>query len=184
MGYSYLSFHGYEYFHNVILGVNIMFGLFKKNKEVIEIVAPVAGDAVPSSEVADPTFATEMLGKGMAIKPVDGKVYAPVDGSISLLFDTKHAISFASESGAEILVHVGLDTVALKGQHFTAHVSDGDPVKKGDLVLEFDIDKIVEAGFDTISPIIVCNTDDYSEVTAVTGKRVEVGETILTLTKA
>ncbi len=159
-----------------------MFGFFKKN-DFIEIGAPVSGETVASSEIADPTFAEEMLGKGMAVRPVEGKVYAPVDGSIALLFDTNHAITFEAECGAEILVHIGLDTVSLKGQHYTPHVSTGDKVKKGDLVLEFDMEKIKEAGFDTITPVIICNTDDFSEIVPVTGTSVKAGDTVLKLKK-
>ncbi len=104
-----------------------------------------------------------MLGKGAAIIPTVGKVVAPMDGTIAMVFDTKHAISMTSESGIEILIHIGLDTVSLKGEPFTAHVASGDQVKAGDLLLEFDIEAIKAAGLDTVSPIVICNTPDYSE---------------------
>ncbi len=162
-----------------------VFDLFKKkenaNKDVIG--APVAGEAVASSEINDPTFGEEMLGKGMAIKPSDNKVYAPVDGTVALVFDTKHAVSVVSEKGAEILIHVGLDTVALKGEHFTAHVEGGAMVKKGDLLLEFDKEAIAVAGYDTIIPIVICNTDDYKDVTRMVGKTVQPGDTVMELEK-
>lgn len=159
-----------------------MFGIFKKKDNGIEIGSPVKGEAVPISEVSDPTFGEEILGKGVAIRPTDGNIYAPVDGEISMLFDTLHAVSMTSKEGTEILVHIGLDTVALKGEHFTAHVKSGDTVKKGDLLITVDIDKVKEAGYDVITPIVICNTDDYAEVKAVTGSA-EHGDTVLVLTK-
>lgn len=102
----------------------------KKKDKGIEIGAPVKGKAVPISQVSDPTFGEEILGKGVAIQPADGKIYAPADGTIEMLFDTKHAVSMTTTEGVELLVHIGLDTVALKGEHFTAHKGNGDAVKK------------------------------------------------------
>lgn len=162
-----------------------MFDFFKKKaKEEFEIIsAPVKGEAVESAVVNDPTFSEEMLGKGMAIKPAEGKVYAPFDGAVEMVFDTKHAVSLVSDQGAQVLIHVGLDTVMLKGEHFTAHVESGAAVKKGDLLLEFDMDAIRDAGYDTIVPIIICNTDDYQEVIRVTGTMVEPGDTVMKLKK-
>ena len=160
-----------------------LFDFMKKKENVDIIAAPVAGEAVVSSEINDPTFGEEMLGKGMAIKPSDSKVYAPFDGTVALVFDTKHAVSLVSEKGAEVLIHVGLDTVSLKGEHFTAHVENGATVKKGDLLLEFDKDAIAAAGFDTIIPVVICNTDDYKEVKRMTGTNVTPGDTIMELEK-
>ena len=162
-----------------------MFNLFKKKtKEYADIIyAPVKGEAVESAVINDPTFAEEMLGKGMAIKPAEGKVYAPFDGTVAMVFDTKHAVSVVSDNGAEVLIHVGLDTVQLKGQHYTAHVEDGAAVKKGDLLLEFDMGAISAAGYDTITPIVICNTDDYKNVVCMTGKQVVPGDTVMTLEK-
>lgn len=163
-----------------------MFDFLKKKKkdDAKEIVcAPMAGEAVKSAEINDPTFAEEMLGKGMAIKPSEGRVVAPADGTVAMVFDTKHAVSLTSAAGAEILIHIGLDTVNLKGEHFTAHVKAGDAVKKGDLLLEFDMAAIRAAGYDTISPVIICNTDDYKSVTPLTGKTVTAGEPVLELEK-
>ena len=146
-----------------------MFDFFKKKSmnNVEEIGSPIVGEAVLSSEISDPTFKEEMLGTGMAIKPEIGKVFAPADGTVALVFDTLHAISFVTNKGAEILIHVGLDTVKLEGKHFTSHVSSGDVVKKGDLLLEFDIEGIKADGYDTIVPIVICNTDDYKEVVSM-----------------
>ena len=162
-----------------------MFSFFKKKAktEVDVISAPLKGEVVESSAVNDPTFAEEMLGKGLAIKPVEGKVYAPFDGTVAMIFDTKHAVSVVSEQGAEVLIHVGLDTVMLKGQHYTTRVESGAAVKKGDLLYEFDMEAIAAAGYDTITPVIICNSDDYKEITRFTGKQVNVGDTVMELQK-
>ena len=162
-----------------------MFNFFKKKeKEYYDVVAaPLKGEAVPSSEVNDPTFAEEMLGKGMAIKPSEGKVYAPFDGTVAMVFETKHAVSLVSDKGTEILIHVGLDTVMLKGQHYTTHVDSGAAVKKGDLLLEFDMEAIKAAGYEVITPVIVCNADDYKDVIRTTGTQVEPGDVVMQLEK-
>ena len=152
-----------------------MFGLFhKKEQKALELGAPVSGQAVPLQEVSDPTFGGEILGKGVAVRPTDGRIYAPADGEITLLFDTLHALSMTTDTGAELLLHIGLDTVALKGAHFKAHVKTGDKVRKGDLLLEADLD--------VITPMIVCNTDCFAEVKAVTGAEVTPQDTVLILT--
>ena len=162
-----------------------MFDFFKKKaKEYYDVVgAPLKGEAVPSAEVNDPTFAEEMLGKGMAIKPAEGKVYAPFDGEVAMVFDTKHAVSLVSAKGTEVLIHVGLDTVMLKGEHYTTHVETGASVKKGDLLLEFDMEAIKAAGYDVITPIVICNSDDYKDIVRTTGKPVESGDTVMELEK-
>lgn len=159
-----------------------MFGSLKKlfggEEEADKVIAsPVSGRAVPMSEVGDPTFSQEILGKGAAIIPSEGKVLAPADGIITMVFDTKHALSIQTENGAELIIHIGLDTVQLKGQFFEAHVNAGDKVKKGDLLLDFDIDKIKEAGYDVITPVIVCNTPEFPKMECVSGADVIAGET-------
>lgn len=156
----------------------------KKQKKVSEMLgAPMEGEAVLSSAVNDPTFGEELIGKGMAIKPTQGKVFAPVDGTVSMVFETKHALSIISEQGAEILIHVGLETVSLKGRYFTAHVQSDTKVKKGDLLLEFDMDAIKAEGFDLITPIIICNSDMYKEIERFTGKTVKPGDDVMELEK-
>ncbi|MBQ2705419.1 MAG: PTS glucose transporter subunit IIA [Lachnospiraceae bacterium] len=162
-----------------------MFDFFKKKtKEYADVVgAPLKGEAIESAAVNDPTFAEEMLGKGMAIKPSEGKVYAPFDGTVAMVFDTKHAVSLVSDKGTEVLIHVGLDTVMLKGEHYTAHVESGASVKKGDLLLEFDMEAIAAAGYDTVTPVVVCNADDYKDVIRTTGKQVEPGDVVMELDK-
>ena len=129
-------------------------GFFKKlfGKPMNEFTAPVAGKAVPVSQVPDPTFAEELLGKGIAIEPTEGKVYAPCDATVDMMFETGHAVSLVADCGAEVLIHVGLETVTLKGKHFTIHAANGDKVKKGDLLIEFDLEAIKAEGFNTITP--------------------------------
>ena len=160
-----------------------MFDFLKKIDKGIEIGSPVKGKAVPISKVSDPTFGEEILGKGVAIQPEEGKIYAPADGTIEMLFDTKHAVSMTTTEGVELLVHIGLDTVALKGEHFTAHKGNGDAVKKGDLLISIDLEAVKAAGYDVITPMVVCNTSDYQTVEAVTGSDVNPGDTVLILKK-
>ena len=161
-----------------------LFDFLKKKESGNEILgAPIEGEAVESAEISDPTFGMELLGKGMAIKPAVGKVYAPVNGTVTMVFDTKHAISITSEGGAEILIHIGLDTVSLNGAPFTIHVNADDKVKKGDLIAEFDMDAIKAAGLETITPVIICNTDDFKDVVRFIGKMVKPGDDIIELVK-
>lgn len=156
-----------------------MFGFLKgKNKEIM-IGSPVKGKAVPVSEVNDPTFAEEILGKGVAIIPEDGKVCAPAAGEIGMVFDTLHAFSMTTKEGVELLVHIGLETVGLKGKGFEAHAKAGDKVEKGDLIITADLEVIKGEGLDTIIPVIVCNTDEYKEVESLAGKDVVVGDDVL-----
>lgn len=128
------------------------------------IEAPVPGRVVPLSEVPDETFASGMLGKGIAIEPEEGKVYAPFDGTCAMIFDTLHAMGLRSDTNVELLIHVGIDTVGLNGVPFTAHVKNGEAIKKGQLLLEFDIDAIRAAGLSVITPVIVSNEAEAGEV--------------------
>lgn len=154
-----------------------------KSEQAYTLGAPAKGKAVPLSEVNDPTFADGLLGKGAAVIPAEGKIYAPVDGTVGMMFETKHAVSLTTEYGAEILVHVGLDTVELKGKFYEGHVKAGDTVKAGDLLISFDIDQVKAAGYDVITPVLVCNTDDFASVEGVTGSDVAPGDTIIKITK-
>ena len=108
-----------------------------------------------------------MLGKGSAIEPSVGRAVSPVDGTVSTIFDTKHAVGLTSDNGTEVLIHIGLDTVKLNGEYFTTHVKAGDKVKTGDLLVEFDIERIKEAGYPTVTPVIITNTDSYKDVEVV-----------------
>lgn len=153
------------------------------SKKKIEITAPIEGEALPLSEVNDPTFRDKILGDGIAIRPKTGRVVAPVDGKIVILFQTKHAISILSEQGVELLIHIGLDTVKLKGEFFKSYVQTNQEVKKGDLLLEFDMKQIEDAAYDLISPIVICNTSTYSAITTKTRCPVKELDKIITLQK-
>ncbi len=118
------------------------------------------GQQIAMEEVKDETFATKVLGDGIAVIPSEGKVYAPADGTISSIFDTKHAVCFRSNAGTEVLIHIGVDTVNLKGQYFTAHVKDGNIVKRGQLMVEFNKEQIEKAGYDTVIPMIFTDLDE------------------------
>lgn len=152
-------------------------------KSGIVIGAPVSGKLVSIKEVSDPTFGEEILGKGAAIIPTAGQVYAPVDGKVATVFPTGHAIALVGSDGEEILIHVGLDTVKLNGQHFTVHVEEGQEVKKGDLLLEADLEQIKTAGYDIITPVVICNSDDFSQIEEEASREVKPGEDILRLQK-
>ena len=150
-------------------------------RKQIKIAAPLDGAGVKLAEVADPAFSEEMFGRGMAIRPTSGRVVSPVNGTISQMFDTRHAVSIVSGDGAEILIHIGLDTVKLGGQHFVAHAKNGDVVKVGDALIDFDLAAIAAAGYDTITPIVICNTDDYKQFDIKAGIDVKIGDEIITL---
>lgn len=143
------------------------------------VCAPVKGRLVPLSKVNDPTFAEEILGKGAAIIPEEGNFVSPVKGRVITVFETKHAIGIAADTGAEILLHVGLNTVNLQGRHFEALVKEGDAVEVGTPILKVDLKALREAGYDTITPVLVTNSMDYAEVTAMEEKEVTSGETII-----
>lgn len=145
------------------------------------LVSPLKGDVIALSEVKDEAFSTGALGQGLAIVPSEGKLYAPCDGEITTFFPTGHAIGITTEKGAEILMHVGMDTVKLDGDGFTPKKQQGDKVKKGELLLEFDIEKIKEAGLETTTPVIITNSDDYSDVAVTEPKTVNPGDEIVNL---
>ncbi len=143
--------------------------------------AHMAGTVVPMTEVQDEAFASCALGDGVAIEPAEGKLYAPADAMVDNLFDTHHAVSLVTSTGAELLLHVGIDTVKLGGRHFTAHVQNGQKVKKGDLLISFDREAIQAEGYLCTTPLIVCNTDDYSAVKPLASGSVQPGQALLQL---
>ncbi len=159
--------------------------MMEESKEVSTeyLFMPIHGTVIELSEVDDQVFSAGMLGEGFAIQPLEGKVFAPADGVISALFDTKHAIAINSVRGAEILIHVGLDTVRLGGKYFNAKVEPGMHVKKGDLLLEFDLEKIKKAGYRLTTPVVVSNSISYTSITLDKEGKQPVGEEILTLKK-
>lgn len=147
----------------------------------MKIAAPVKGNVVALKDVEDEVFSKGVLGKGAAIQPEEGRVVSPVNGTVAAVFDTKHAIGLQSDDGAEILIHVGMDTVELNGKHFTAHVKAGDKVKVGQLLLEFDMKTIQEAGYKLVTPVIVSNTPAYLDVIETKEKHVKEKDELLTI---
>lgn len=130
----------------------------------LKVPLPLAGEVYPLSDITDAAFSKGLLGKGLVVRPNDGKVYAPFDGTVETLFPTNHAIGLKSEEGIELLIHIGMDTVNLEGKHFTPHVKQGDKIEKGQLLLEFDGAAIQEAGYSIDTPIVVTNTKEYLDV--------------------
>ena len=159
--------------------------LFGKKEKINpnHIYAPIEGEAVAITEVPDPTFAEGMLGNGIAIMPTDGKVCAPVNGTVETMFDTGHAVTLVSESGMEILIHVGLETVGLNGAPFQVKVKNGQAVKKGDILMIADLEAIKAAGLPTITPVLVCNSDDYTTFNTIVGKTVTNDDVVIELGK-
>lgn len=179
----------------IALVVTYLFGIPKDKKadnaeqspinsqtQIDTISSPMTGKLINLNQVNDPTFASGLMGKGAAIIPTIGETVAPEDGEVVSLFRTKHAIGFQTQSGAEILIHIGIDTVKLDGQHFEAHVEAGQKVKKGDRLVSFDIEAIKQAGFEVTTPIIITNSDDYIDVQCIFKQDdVQQGDALLAL---
>ena len=146
-----------------------------------EIASPINGEVVTLAEVKDEEFSSGALGKGVAINPIEGKVYAPADGEITTLFPSLHAIGITTDKGAEILIHVGMDTVQLEGKHFNAKIKQGDKVKKGQLLLEFDKAAIEKEGYSTITPVLITNSDSYLDVIETDKRKVDRNSELLTV---
>ncbi len=147
------------------------------------VVSPISGEVLPLEKVKDETFASGLLGKGAAILPQVGRVVSPVNGVVSSMFRTGHAIGLTSDQGAEVLIHVGLDTVKLDGQYFHPKVQNDQPVKVGDVLLEFDIEAIKSAGFDLTTPVLVSNSDDFIDVLTLNNSAVSEGSPLLAVLK-
>ena len=137
------------------------------------------GEAVSLKQVEDEVFSSGMMGQGAAILPSDGAVCAPVNGEVTMVMESGHAIGLTSEQGAEVLIHVGIDTVNMNGEGFTTHVKQGDQVKVGDLLLEADLEAIKEANYPTDTMVIVTNTPDYSAVELMTTGEIKVGDELV-----
>lgn len=147
-------------------------------------MAPLNGTVVTLTSVKDAVFASEIMGKGIAILPSEGVVTSPVNGVVSKLFHSKHAIGITSDDGVEVLVHVGIDTVRLNGEHFASHVSEGDRVTTGQLLVTFDLEALIAKGFDVTTPVVIANTDDYQSISATEQHRVNNSNTLMTLFSA
>ena len=148
------------------------------------IYSPIKGKIVKLENVLDEAFSSGAVGKGIAIEPSeDGKVFAPFDGVIETAFPTKHAIGLTSDKGAEILIHIGMDTVKLDGKYFTSHIEEGQKIKKGDLLMEFETEKIREAGYSAITPIVITNFENYGNIEETSADYINVGDILLNIKK-
>lgn len=145
------------------------------------VYSPIEGTLLSLSDVPDPVFSSGAMGKGVGIEPTIGRAVAPFDGTVTMIFPTSHAIGLTSDDGVEVLIHIGLDTVQLEGKHFTAHVKDGQAIKKGDVLVEFDIAGIKDAGYKLTTPVIVTNTANYLDVIADEPQEVVGGQPVLTV---
>ena len=150
-----------------------------KSEEIVG--APMSGEVLPLEELKDEAFSSGVMGKGAGIEPSEGKVVSPVDGTVSTLFPTLHAVGITSDSGTEILIHVGMDTVQLDGEGFEAHVKQGDKVKKGQLLLDVDLKLLREKGYSTQTPVLVVNPDDMSEIQVTDQKQTAVNDDFITV---
>lgn len=151
------------------------------SEKAIMLFSHMSGTVVPIEKVEDDVFSQKILGDGIAIEPSEGKLYAPCNGTVDSIFDTMHAINLVSEDGAEVLLHIGIDTVKLEGKYFEAHVSDGQKISKGDLLISFDMEKIKEAGYKLTTPMIICNADDFGTLEALSDGKTTAGDKLLKL---
>ena len=158
-------------------------GLFDKmRRKKLELIgAPAAGMVVASDRVNDPVFSAEMLGRGIAIVPERGRVVALCDAVVDMMFETGHAVNLMTDFGAELLIHVGVDTVNLQGRHYTARCKSGDRVTTGQVLIDFDLDAIRKEGYDPIIPVVVCNSGDFNVFKTETGRRADEGDAVIRL---
>lgn len=154
-----------------------LFGKKEEPIKTIQMVAPLSGRAVSLNTVPDPVFSEKMMGDGIAIEPSEGVVVAPVDGEIIQVFPTKHAIGIRAKNGAEVLIHIGLETVSLQGEGFETHVKQGESVKTGDKLVSFDLETIREKAKSTVTPIIITNTEQAESLELLFEGEVVGGET-------
>ncbi len=152
------------------------------SSEEIVLCAALSGKVIPLQEVEDDVFNKGMLGQGVAILPKEGKVFAPCDGVISTVPSTKHAVGIAGAANTEILIHVGMDTVKLEGKYFDCKVKAGDSIKKGDILLEFDMNAIQSAGYTLVTPMVICNSDDYNNINIIASGEIQAGTELIRFT--
>ncbi len=153
------------------------FGIHGKSGELL---APIAGKVIPLSEVNEPMFASGSLGEGVAIEPTGSKVVAPSDAKVKAVFPTGHAVALHTNDGLDVLIHVGLETYKLDGRHFKVHASEGDEVKQGDVLIEFDAEALRDEGYDITAPILICNAVEFSSIKGNVGDTVSELDTIIT----
>lgn len=152
-----------------------------REDDVLVLTSHMNGTSVPLDEVEDEAFSQKILGDGAAAEPSEGKLFAPCDGVIGTVFDTKHAVNMVADGGAEILMHIGIDTVKLGGKYFDAHVSDGQQVKRGQLLISFDIEKIRSEGYKLTTPMVICNSSEYSEISVTSHGRISAESKMIEL---
>lgn len=148
-------------------------------ENILDVANPVKGEIVPLALVEDGMFSEEILGKGFAVKPIEGTVYAPFSGMVTAIFDSKHAIGLTSDSGVELLIHIGIDTVQLNGVGYEYFVEKGRKIRTGDKLIEFDLDKIAEKGYNIITPVVVTNSADFGDIITLTKALSEPGEQVM-----
>lgn len=162
--------------------LNKLFGL-KRNRHSFMLYSHMSGELIPLREVSDEVFSSGMLGDGIAIEPNSGKLYSPCSGIVEHIFDTHHAFNIMSDFGAEILLHIGIDTIKLKGKGFDVKVKEGDRVNKGDLICVFDTQVIKSAGLKTTTPMVITNSGDYSKIEARPKCNISTGDSVLKIEK-
>ena len=155
--------------------------MFKFGKRSIIIASPLDGAVVSVSELSDPVFSEDVLGRGIAIKPDSGCVRAPAKAVVSSMFDTGHAVSLLTDSGVELLIHVGIDTVELKGNHYTKYKANDESVDTGDILIEFNADAISSDGYDTVTPVVVCNPQEFKDILFAPRGRIKAGDPLITI---
>lgn len=156
---------------------------FKKKPKEITVNNPITGEIISLDKVEDPAFAEGMLGPGIGIKPSNGEVLSPFDGEVDTIFPTKHAIGLRSKDGAEVLIHIGLDTVNLEGKYFESFVEKGEKIKTGQKLVSFDIEEIEKAGYSVVTPVIVSNFNDFGDIDMPKLGNMTSGEILMTIHK-
>lgn len=156
-----------------------LFGKKEEAPKEISVFAPISGKLLTLEEVPDPVFSQKMMGDGIAIEPSEGKVVSPIEGEVLQVFPTKHAIGLKAQNGAEILIHIGLETVSMQGEGFETHITEGSKVKVGDLLVTFDLNLVKEKAKSIISPVIITNGDDLGTVTKKTVQTTTAGQDVL-----
>lgn len=151
----------------------------KKEKEVYTITSPVNGELIDVTTLDDAVFSQCMMGKSIAVNPIDNKIVSPVEGTVELVFETSHAIGLKSKDGVEILLHLGIDTVQLKGKHFQVSVKQGDHIKQGQMLVQYDIEKIKEEGYNPVAILIITNSDQWSDILYESPKKVTIEDKVM-----
>ncbi len=162
---------------------NMFAGTNTQVDDACVITSPMRGSVVALDAVPDATFAAGVLGQGVAIKPNEGRVVAPVDAEVTTIFPTGHAVALRTDDGIDVLIHVGINTVSMEGKGFIKHVENNQRVAAGDLLIEFDIDAIKQAGLSTVSPIVIPNANEFAHVTATDAAKVAYGEELLAVVR-